>query len=324
MFKVIEKNFIETLKDFINIPAISWFESEIEKYIWDICDKKWIENHIFPWFWICVWNPKSKNYVFAHTDEVWWKIVKIWDEIKFEWIWRVKPNMFIWRDIEIIAENIKIPAIIIWKTPLKIDYQNFDELEIIVCETHKKYLKIWMSLRYKTNFFETKSSIFSTSLDNRISVSILIYLLDFFIEDLNSWKICFCFAGEEELKNKGALFFINKFKPEKFIIPDVFPMSFLWENKLIDKNIILKETLDYKMNQDIITLLKNKNFLFIDSDLDLLKRSEVSQYEKIHWWIWISFWIPVLNYHNWTYFTSKKLIKNFLKDNYFLIKNFLI
>lgn len=322
MFNIDEKKIVEIIKNFINISAISWFESDIEKYIYDICNKKWIKSTIFPWFWICVWNPNSKNYVFAHSDEVWWKIIEVWDKIKFEWIWRVKPSMFIWRDIEIIAENKKIPAIVVWKIPLKIDYQSFDELEVIVCESDKKYLKIWMSLRYKTNFIETNSSIFSTSLDNRISISMLIYLLDFFIEELNSWKICFCFAWEEELKNKWALFFINTFKPEKFIIPDVFPMSFLWENKLTDKSIILRETLDYKINKDIEKLFINKSFLFIDSNLDLLKRSEVSQYENIYWWTWISIGISVLNYHNWTYFTSKKCLKNFLKDSYFLIKNF--
>jgi hypothetical protein len=75
---------------------------------------------------------------------------------------------------------------------------------------------------------------------------------------------------------------MNKFKPENFIIPDVFPMSFLTTTDLIDKNIILKETLDYSLDDKFNKILQKKDFLFIKSDLDLLKRSEVSQYEKIN------------------------------------------
>jgi putative aminopeptidase FrvX len=40
-------------------------------------------------------------------------------------------------------------------------------------------------------------------------------------------KVAFCFATEEEIKNKGAIFFMKKYLPQNILIFDVFPECFI-------------------------------------------------------------------------------------------------
>jgi hypothetical protein len=74
---------------------------------------------------------------------------------------------------------------------------------------------------------------------------------------------------------------MEKFSPKYFLIPDVFPISFLQGNFPTDKNIVLEKTQDYKLKNSVKDIFSDIDVSFLSSNLDLLNRSEASQYEKI-------------------------------------------
>lgn len=304
----------ELLKDLINQHSVRWNEENMENFLINFAKKYNLSFTHNKGYGVVIWNPNSKIYCMAHIDEVWWVVTNIRNKkIKFKWIWRVKPNMFTGRLIEIKnKKNELINWLVVWKKPLKIDYERFWDLSILICENDLNKISIWDFLRYKSNFIETKDSIFWTSLDNRIWVFVL---LEYILENIKNKEIfenmAFCFTTEEEIKNKWAKYYMNKYFPKIMLIFDVIPESFISKNYSTN-TFILKKTIDYNLDYYFLKILSwFSNISYIESNSKLLKNSEPYQYQKITWWKAINIMCPLYNYHNENYFVEKKSLYNF-------------
>jgi putative aminopeptidase FrvX len=304
------------LQELVMIPAVAWYESPLEEWLVDFAKKYWLPYIRESGYGVVIWNPLSKYACMAHIDEVWWKITKISDNIlQFEWIGWVKPAMFVGRDIEIISSNWNIIYwLVVGPEPLKVAYENFSELTVIVDSKQISQIHVGDSLRFRAQFTETPESIFSTTLDNRVGVLALLEIIkkqavwenyEFFDET------AFFFATEEELKNKWWLYFVEKYRPKFLLIPDMIPHSFL-ENWPSSFPVILKKSPDYNLSPIYIPLVEDLQIQYLESNFELLKNSEPAKYERANNMSCIGIALPTYNYHHGTYCITKKLLWDFI------------
>ena len=305
----------DILKELSALHSVSWNEYLIENYIWEFACKNKIPYEISPWYGTLIWNPNAKLYLVAHIDEVWWIITwKQWEFLKFNGIWRVHPDMFVGRIVEIKTKSWEIVEwIVVGNVPLKVDYVRFWDLRIVLDKADFAKVQKWDFLRFKYYYDEKKNSIFASALDNRLSVFTLIEYISKHKKNKKLFeKIAFCFATEEEIHNKWAKYYMENFKPKDILILDVCPESFIEKWKCNNWTFILKKTPDFELDSYFTKILKKyDNFTYTSSSSPLLKNSEPYQYQKITGWKAINIVCPVYSYHSWVYFVEKEALENY-------------
>lgn len=312
---------LDLLKELTQIHSVSGNEWNMENFLVDFAKRNNFKYIHDKWYWVVIWNPLASIYCIAHIDEVWGVIIskKDWN-IKFRWVGRVYPDMFVWRDVEILTKNnVTIPWIVLWTKPLFTWYKRFWDLKVFVWNKDYEDVSVWDYLRWPEKFVDRWDAIFANALDNRIWV---FALLSFILNNKTLLdKVAFCFATEEEVKNKWAKFYMNKYLPKDILIFDMVPSSLLAKWQYSTDTFILESSLDYSLNKDYKAILKKyDNVSYINSKNRLLKNSEPYQYQKITWWIWMNILCPILNYHSWTYLLEKKSLENYLNFSYGIIK----
>ncbi len=307
---------ISLLKELVSIPAVAWYEYQLEEWLVNFANIHSIPYIRESWYGVVMWNPYAQCACMAHIDEVWWRITEISGNIlKFEWVGWVNPSMFVGRDIEIISSQGWIVCwLVVWDEPLRVAYDFFSDLTIVVDSSEISQIQVGDSLRYRTRFTETQESIFATTLDNRVWVLALLEIIKKNLwaeKDIFFDNTAFFFATEEEIKNKWWLYFVEKYRPKFLVIPDMIPQSFL-ENSPSELPVVLKKSSDYQLSPVYTSILDDLNIEYLESDFWLLNNSEPAKYERVNSMSCIGIALPTYNYHHGTYFITKKLLWDFI------------
>lgn len=315
-----KRSIFTILKELIKVPGVAGFEGLVEQYISNFAKDNKLPYEEYPWYGIVIWSPTAPVYCMAHIDEVGGKIIHNWDTIQFIWIGRVYPNMFVWRNIEIVTDSGPVSWLVLWKKPLFLRYKKFEDLFIVVDEKEKYKIKKDDPIRYYPHREKSKNNLMATSLDNRISIAqLLMYITDRCKNKKDLFKnIAFVFPTEEELDTKWGIFFVKKYKPKYTYVFDMLPHS-LAMNASLEKPIVLEKTLDYKLDPKVKEMFATYDVDYINSKSKWLKESEPMQYEKLSWGKSVNVMIPLYNYHHGDYAIrlsvfkkSNKLIKNII------------
>lgn len=308
---------LKLLQELISIPAVAGDETSLEKWLIQFAKTWGIPYTYEPDYGVIFWNPSAPYACMAHIDEVGWKINDInTGRIRFEWVGWVNPSMFVGREVEIITRQYeKIPGLVVGPEPLRVAYESFDDLEIIVSPQDIEKVTPGDTLRYRSTWVDTGDAIFATTLDNRVGMLALISLI---LSEVSLWNMdffsdtAFFFATEEELKNKGWLYFVQKYTPKYLIIPDMIPMSFLSEG-LGSRTIILQKSLDYTIDDQLQGVIRGLDIDLLISEFDLMKNSEPAKYERVSGTRCVSVSLPTYNYHHGSYFVTKQTLKHFIE-----------
>jgi putative aminopeptidase FrvX len=135
------------------------------------------------------------------------------------------------------------------KDPLVTGYDNWRDMQIVVDDAERDLVFVGDSVRPHHQWLLGPRSLQATILDNRIGVAQLL-LVAHERQNLNRNRndIALCFCTEEEVRNKGALYYMQTYKPQKLIIPDICPQSLVPEMDM-HRCAVIGKTDDFVLDQ---------------------------------------------------------------------------
>jgi putative aminopeptidase FrvX len=299
---------LSLLKKLVTIPALAGDESILIRFLQQRAKKRWLASTVCPNQWIILGNVHAPTYVMAHIDEVGVRIIYAKEStLHLEWIGRVTPSMYIWRDIEIYTKQGIVRWIIVGK-PLETQIASFLDLKVILAPSDYKKVAWWDTVRLRTVREESEEMLFASVLDNRLWVAQVLWSIE---EMLQKWidisHLARCFSTQEEVRNEWAIRILQKYMPKKMIIIDMIPY-WLRDNIAMDSVHILESTLDYKRATSRDSLVQSIDYTPIDLVTDHMNRAEAMQFEAITWWEALHVFTPMYNYHHGTYALDKRVL----------------
>ncbi len=299
---------LSLLKKLVTIPALAGNETKLIRFLQQRAKKRWLSSTVCNNHWIILGNVHAPTYVMAHIDEVGARIIYAKDNIlHLEWIGRVTPSMYVWRDIEIHTKQGVVIWIIVGK-PLETQVASFSDLKIILANGDYKKVAWWDTVRLRTVWEESDDMLFASVLDNRLWVAQLLWSIE---EMLKNWvditHLARCFSTQEEVRNEWGIRILQKYMPQKTIIVDMIPYG-LWDDMVMDSINILNSTSDYSRAVFRNGLLQWVTYSSIDITTDEMNRAEAMQFEAITWWEALHVFTPMYNYHHGTYALDKQVL----------------
>jgi len=305
------------LKKIIAIPGVTFDTKHIENYI--IKKNKSFHRtnngNIY-------WGSENPNCILiAHIDEVGFEIKKINSNgtLQVQGIGWVNPGLFAGQSIIIKSRNGKIyPGIVIYNNALRPQsLKKWNDITITIGYNNKKSVEK-MGIKpgcygtYYKQYFETSDSIIASTLDNRLSVWLMLELIKTMGKTIKQKNIGILFSIDEEEENTATTKDVISKKPQTVIAIDVIPHSLGLKN-IDDTNYspwILYKTSDYKLKPELAhRFTKIGKHHQIISDNKYLKKSEPYKYEVHGTPQAANILTPILNYHHNLYSVQKNCIQ---------------
>jgi putative aminopeptidase FrvX len=300
-------DFLNLLHQLCDVHAVAGYEDSIHNAIITIAKQNSLPYHYKPWYGVVIWNHEASHYCIAHTDEVGAKITHVAPTIRFDGIGWVNPGLFVGREVEIATNQWIVYGLVVWKEALQTVCERSD-LQIIVDPNDESKIFVWDPIRYKSSWHMFGDSLLATSLDNRLwCAQLLYYILNHKNKEDLLAATAFCFCGDEEVRNKGAVYFVKTYKPKSIAIFDMIPHHFVSSDHM-DNVIIQKQTSDFVLDETMRWIVQDTNCYFLDTQESHLIDSEAKKYKDITHQSTINIYTPMYNYHHGTYMVSLSLL----------------
>lgn len=314
------------LKELCNIHAVSGdtltFIYEMQKLL----KQKGIKSQVSPFGVLVFGNLKSpKVLISAHIDEVGFQIIDRNPDGTFKVMnsGHVDPTMLNNTDVYVNTSKGKIEGLFYPNKSLGDNRpDNFTQLFLDTIENN--LIEIGDFGSYKRIYFENKEKIIATGLDNKISVEMILELIEETPDLLSS--ALFAFVTEEETTFDCIAGIAANYKPEYAFVLDMFPINHQEPEKAelmpeIGKGPgILYSMHGYKLNPIARKVIKNSNLkhqkIFVN--IDFASEAQIPQRNGVT--KGINIFVPMNGWHNKAYsmqisdfIQTKDFVKNLFR-----------
>ena len=319
-----EKVFYSLLKDLVYSFGVTGDTAEVRALIKNWLAKKGFKPQELDYGMLYLGPKRPKVLIYSHIDEVGFQVVKHIGDNKFRIlpVGALKAYDLINRVVEVKLGDKKVLGVVYPEISLRDDLGSSDFAKLVLMLNNEEDLDFDSLVgaygTYKKEFFEESEFIFSSSVDNRISVAMALYLI-LNHSDLIDKGVGFAFGIDEEMEDHSATSLPYLIESKYAFVLDYCPVHQKDdENEVLNSSddlpIVMYRGGSYLLHEELKNFFDGlyKQVKFVKGFLGgrTVHKLEPSNFEDSGRVKAVNLCIPAYGYHAGVY-AIKKAIENF-------------